>query len=106
MELSAQGGGGVTIPGGAQKKTGHGTQCHGLVDEKVLGHKLDQMVLKIFSNLVHSVCDMPDQHSLTAAHLYTGWIPKGPEALWAIFIFLPSFNKIPQLTLDNILLRI
>lgn len=31
-----------------------GTQCRGLVDVEVLGHRLDSVTLKVFSNLVHS----------------------------------------------------
>lgn len=36
--------------------TGRGTQYHGLVDE-VLGHRLGLIILKVFPNLVHSMCD-------------------------------------------------
>lgn len=37
------------------KKTGHGTQCHGIVDEEVLAHRLDLVISKVFPSLVHSV---------------------------------------------------
>ena len=30
LEGAVQGGGGISIPGGVQGMTGHGTQCHGL----------------------------------------------------------------------------
>jgi len=36
-EQAAQGGGGVTIPGGVQKKCRHGTSGHGLVGMVVMG---------------------------------------------------------------------
>lgn len=32
-----------------------GTQCHGLVDEEMLGYRLDSMISRVFSNLVHAV---------------------------------------------------
>lgn len=37
------------------KKTGHGPQCQGLLDEEVLGHRLALMISEVFSKLVHSV---------------------------------------------------
>lgn len=45
----------ITILDVFKKKTGHGTQCQGLLDEEVLGHRLALMISKIFSKLVHSV---------------------------------------------------
>lgn len=37
LEGAAQRGGGVAIPEGAEKKTGHGTHCCALVDKVVTG---------------------------------------------------------------------
>lgn len=38
-----------------QETTGCGTQCPGLVDKVGISHRLDSMVLEIFSNLTGSV---------------------------------------------------
>ena len=48
LELAAQGGGGVTVPGGVQKS---GTSGHGLVGVVVLGGWLDSVILEVCSNL-------------------------------------------------------
>ena len=51
LEQAAQGGGGVTIPGGVQKTCRCGILGHGLVGMVVLGEQLDLIILEIFSNL-------------------------------------------------------
>lgn len=50
MEWAAQGDGGVSVPVRIQEKIGCGTQHHGLVDKVPLGHSLDTMISKVFSN--------------------------------------------------------
>ena len=52
---AAQGSGGVTIPGGVQKRCGYGTSGHGLAGIVVMGWQLDLMILEVFSNLNDSV---------------------------------------------------
>lgn len=58
LERAAQGDGGVTIPGeqpgGVQGTTGCGTECFGQGDKVGIGHRLDSMILDIFSNLSNS----------------------------------------------------
>jgi len=51
LEQAAQGSGGVTIPGGVQKKCRCGTMGYGLAGMVVLGGWLDSMILEVFSNL-------------------------------------------------------
>jgi len=51
LELAAQGGGGVPIPGDVWKTCRCGTSGHGLVAMVVLGGWLDLMVLEVFSSL-------------------------------------------------------
>jgi len=51
LDQAAQGGGGVTIPGGVQKLCTSGTSGHGLADMVVLGWRLDLVILEVFSNL-------------------------------------------------------
>jgi len=46
LEQAAQGGGGVTIPGGVQKMCRRGTLGHSLVGMVVLGQRLDLMILR------------------------------------------------------------
>lgn len=48
LEWAAQGGRGVTVPGGVQEKTGRGTQCNGLA-EKLITPRLE-LILQVFSN--------------------------------------------------------
>ena len=55
LEQAAQGGGGVTIPGGVQKMCKCGTSGHGLAGMVVLGGWLDSMILEVFSNLNESM---------------------------------------------------
>ena len=43
------------MPGSVSGKNRCGTECHGLVDKLVLGHRLDLMLSKVFSGLVDSV---------------------------------------------------
>lgn len=43
MEETVQGGGGLTVSGGVLKKTGHGTYCHGLVDNVMIRVALDDL---------------------------------------------------------------
>jgi len=50
LEQAAQGGGGVPIPGGVQKKCRCGTAGHGLAGTVVLGWWLDLMILGGSSN--------------------------------------------------------
>lgn len=38
--------------------TEHATYCHGLVDLKVLGHRLDSMIVEFFSNIIGSVLQL------------------------------------------------
>ena len=40
-----------TVPGSVSGKTECGTECHGLGDKVVLGHRLDLMLSKLFSSL-------------------------------------------------------
>lgn len=54
LEESAQGGGGMPIPAGVQGRTGCGTQCSGLDDKVVLGHRLDSIISEFFSKLIDS----------------------------------------------------
>lgn len=53
---TAQGSGGVLIPGGVYRNTERGTQCSGVVDMVVfIGHTLDSMIPEIFSSLIDSL---------------------------------------------------
>ena len=52
---TAQGSGGVTIPGGVQKTCRCGTSGHGLAGVVVIGWQLDLMILEVFSNLNDSM---------------------------------------------------
>ena len=51
LDQAAQGGGGVTIPGGIQKMCRCGTSGHGLAGTGVLGWRLDLIILEVFSNI-------------------------------------------------------
>ena len=55
LEWAAQGGERVTISKSVYRKTGCGTECHGLGDKVVLGHRLDLMLSKLFFSLGDSV---------------------------------------------------
>jgi len=55
LEQAAQGSGGATIPGGAQKTCRYGTSGHGLIGMVVLGGWLDLMILEVFYNLNDSM---------------------------------------------------
>lgn len=54
-EKAAEEDSGVSIPGSAQGTTGRGTQCCGVIDRVVFGHRLHSMILEVFSNLIGSV---------------------------------------------------
>ena len=45
----------LKVLGTVSAKTGCGTECHGLGDKVVLGHRLDLMLSKVFSSLGDSV---------------------------------------------------
>ena len=55
LEWAAQGGGGVTNPGGVQATSRDCVEGHGLVELLVIGGWLDWMILEVFSNLGVSV---------------------------------------------------
>jgi len=55
LEQAAQESGGVTTPGGIQKKCRCGTSGHCLASMVVLGQRLDLMILEVFSNLNDSM---------------------------------------------------
>lgn len=44
-----------TIPGDAQEMTAHDTYCYSLADIVVISQRVNSMILKVFSNLNHSV---------------------------------------------------
>ena len=55
MARAAQGGGGVTVSGGAQEPCGCGTEGRGLVSMVGMGQWLDMMILVVIPNLNDSV---------------------------------------------------
>ena len=55
LAQAAQGGGGVTVPGGVQETWRYGAEGRGLVGMVVMGWQLDQMILDVFSNLNYSL---------------------------------------------------
>lgn len=55
MKWAAQGGGGVLIPRGVQGITGCGIQCSRLGDKVGIGHRLDSVILEVFSKLNESL---------------------------------------------------
>ena len=64
LERAAQGGGGVTIPGGVQEMCRCDTKEHGQWATLVVGGWLDQMILKVFSNLNDSMIFQPQNYSM------------------------------------------
>jgi len=56
---TAQGSGGVTIPGGVQETCGCGTEEH---DSVVGGGQFDKAILEVFSNLYDSMIVRPFVH--------------------------------------------
>lgn len=53
--MTAQGSGGITIPGGVQERPGQGTQWSGLADKVVICQRLDLLILEVFYNLNVSI---------------------------------------------------
>lgn len=78
LEGDAQGGCGVTIPGGVYSKCCIQSYCSGLVDMVVLGQKMDLMVSEVCSNVIECVILFP----ASAA----GWV----TANMLVFICVPS----------------
>lgn len=48
LEWTAQGGGGVTVPGGVEETWRCGAEGHHLVGMVVVGEQLDLMILEVF----------------------------------------------------------
>ena len=55
MAQAAQGGGGVTVPGGVKEPCGCGAEGHGPVDVVAMVWWLDWMMSVVFSNLYDSM---------------------------------------------------
>lgn len=64
------GGGGVPISGGVQRMAGGGTQCSGLGDKVGISHRLDMVVLEVFSKPNHSVILMLTHFNVA----FPGWL--------------------------------
>lgn len=78
LEWAVQVGGGVIVPGGVKEKAECGTQCHGLVNKVVLGHRLDLMISKVLSNLNDSMI----LQNLTAFLFSLVWLSGYPDTIW------------------------
>ena len=75
MAQAAQGGGGVTVPGGVQEMWRCGTEGHSSLGRVGVDQQLDWMILAVLSNLSDSMIlpfgldkqDIPDLQISTAA---------------------------------------